>query len=78
MKRKLKKAEVSIALKILSELYPDAKAELNYTTELDLLVATILSAQCTDCLLYTSELELNNLILYIYFAKNNSSPTILT
>lgn len=48
MKRKLKKAEVSIALKILSELYPDAKAELNYTTELDLLVATILSAQCTD------------------------------
>lgn len=48
MKRKLNKSEIAIALKILSELYPDAKAELNYTTELDLLVATILSAQCTD------------------------------
>ncbi|GAA1463714.1 endonuclease III [Nocardiopsis exhalans] len=32
----------------LSELYPDAHAELNFTTPLELLVATILSAQCTD------------------------------
>ena len=50
--------------KILSALkcvYPDAHCELNFETPLQLLVATILSAQCTDkrvnivtCLLYTS------------------------
>ena len=35
-------------LDILEETYPDAKCELNYTTPFELLVATILSAQCTD------------------------------
>ncbi|HEY0538691.1 MAG TPA: endonuclease III [Actinoallomurus sp.] len=32
----------------LSEMYPDAHCELDFTTPLELLVATILSAQCTD------------------------------
>lgn len=32
----------------LQKLYPDATCSLNYTTTLQLLVATILSAQCTD------------------------------
>ena len=32
----------------LRELYPDAKCALDYETPLQLLVATILSAQCTD------------------------------
>ncbi|MFD3685781.1 endonuclease III [Nocardiopsis sp. NPDC058631] len=32
----------------LVELHPDAHCELNFTTPLELLVATILSAQCTD------------------------------
>jgi endonuclease-3 len=32
----------------LAELYPDAHIELNFTTPLELSVATILSAQCTD------------------------------
>jgi endonuclease-3 len=32
----------------LHELYPDADAELEWQTPLELLVATILSAQCTD------------------------------
>lgn len=32
----------------LHRLYPDATAELNFTTPLELLVATILSAQSTD------------------------------
>ncbi len=32
----------------LGELYPDAHCELDFTTPLELLVATILSAQCTD------------------------------
>ena len=33
---------------ILTELYPDADCDLNYETPVQLLVATILSAQCTD------------------------------
>lgn len=32
----------------LRKLYPDARCELDYRTPLQLLVATILSAQCTD------------------------------
>jgi endonuclease-3 len=32
----------------LGELYPDAHCELDFSTPLELLVATILSAQCTD------------------------------
>jgi len=32
----------------LKRLYPDATCSLNYTTPVQLLVATILSAQCTD------------------------------
>ena len=35
-------------LAVLTELYPDAKCDLNYETPVQLLVATILSAQCTD------------------------------
>ena len=34
--------------KELAELYPDAHTELDFTTPLELLVATILSAQTTD------------------------------
>jgi endonuclease-3 len=34
--------------RILAGLYPDAHCELDFTTPLELLVATILSAQCTD------------------------------
>ena len=35
-------------IRILSETYPDAKVALNFSTPLEMLVATILSAQCTD------------------------------
>jgi len=35
-------------LKRLKKEYPDARCSLNYTNPLELLVATILSAQCTD------------------------------
>jgi len=34
--------------KILARTYPQAHCELDYTTPLELLIATILSAQCTD------------------------------
>ena len=39
------------ALKILSLLkkeYPEVKSALNFTNAFELLIATILSAQCTD------------------------------
>ncbi|HSB69816.1 MAG TPA: endonuclease III [Candidatus Methylomirabilis sp.] len=35
-------------LAILGRTYPDARCELDFTTPLELLIATILSAQCTD------------------------------
>lgn len=40
--------DVNKILDKLEEIYPDAKCELNYTTPFELLIATILSAQCTD------------------------------
>ena len=42
------KARVGKTLDILAKTYPDARIELNFSTPLELLVATILSAQCTD------------------------------
>ena len=35
-------------LEVLARTYPDAHCELDYTNALELLMATILSAQCTD------------------------------
>jgi endonuclease-3 len=43
-----KKQRALEVLVILKRLYPDATCSLNYETPVQLLVATILSAQCTD------------------------------
>jgi len=43
-----KKEKVKEIIKRLKKEYPSAKIALNFNTPLDLLVATILSAQCTD------------------------------
>lgn len=50
MKRKyrLNKSEKLEAINIILKTYPDAKAELNHSNAFELLIATILSAQCTD------------------------------
>ena len=40
--------DINKILDVLEELYPDAQCELNYTTPFELLIATMLSAQCTD------------------------------
>ncbi len=40
--------QVTAILDELRRMYPDAKCSLNFTTPLELLVATQLSAQCTD------------------------------
>ncbi|MEO3889123.1 endonuclease III [Nonomuraea sp. B5E05] len=47
--------------RILAETYPDAHCELDFTDPLELLVATILSAQCTD--------KRVNMVTPILFAK---------
>jgi endonuclease-3 len=43
-----RRARVAAVLPILKQAYPNAKCSLEYKTPLQLLVATILSAQCTD------------------------------
>lgn len=42
------KERIKKIVPLLKKTYPDAKVELNFTSPLELLVATILSAQCTD------------------------------
>lgn len=47
--RKLSKKQRALEILVrLKHLYPDATCSLNYSTPVQLLVATILSAQCTD------------------------------
>ena len=51
----MKKAErAELVGQRLAELYPDPPVPLNHSNSFTLLVAVLLSAQCTDCLLYTS------------------------
>jgi endonuclease III len=52
-------------VKILPEVYPGARCELNFRNPLQLLVATILSAQCTD--------KRVNLVTPALFAKYRSA-----
>ena len=48
MSKVLSKEDIKIVIDKLLERFPDAKAELDHTNPFELLVATILSAQCTD------------------------------
>ena len=48
--RLLTQAQASKLLERLAKAYPDARCSLNYRNSLELLIATILSAQCTDVL----------------------------
>ena len=52
---------IPIVLKKLQEAYPDARCSLEFSSPLELLIATILSAQCTD--------ERVNLVTPALFAK---------
>lgn len=47
-KKMLSKKEIKEALRILQDLYPEAESELVYKSPFELLIATILAAQCTD------------------------------
>lgn len=44
----MKKNEISKLIEILRNTYPDAKCSLNFKTPFELVVAVMLSAQCTD------------------------------
>ena len=57
-------------LKELAALYPDAKPALKYTTPYELLVAVILSAQCTD--------ERVNKVTEVLFNEHNTPEKMLT
>lgn len=59
-----------MALTELEKLYPDAKPALNYTTAYELLVAVILSAQCTD--------ERVNKVTAVLFEKYSTPQAMLT
>ncbi len=48
MAPRISKKRVQDILTILGRTYPDVKTALHYRTPLEMLVATILSAQCTD------------------------------
>ncbi|MBC7743058.1 MAG: endonuclease III [Bdellovibrionaceae bacterium] len=48
IQHKVQPAEFKIVLKVLKKHYPDAHCALNFTNPFELLIATILSAQCTD------------------------------
>lgn len=43
-----KSERISAIIDVLEKTYPDAHCELNFSSPLELLMATILSAQCTD------------------------------
>ena len=43
-----KKERVSLLLELMDQAYPVVKCSLNYSTPLQMLIATQLSAQCTD------------------------------
>jgi endonuclease III len=45
---RLPRVDVAAQIRILQRLYPGARCSLDYQTPFQLLVATILSAQCTD------------------------------
>ncbi|MBE5744376.1 MAG: endonuclease III [Clostridiales bacterium] len=44
----MNKSKVKVIIEKLANTYPDARPELNFSSEYELLVAVILSAQCTD------------------------------
>ena len=66
----MKITDKKIALGELAQLYPDAKPALHYTTPYELLVAVILSAQCTD--------ERVNIVTAKLFEKYSTPESMVT
>lgn len=59
------KTRVSKIVKLLEETHPDAKIALDFSNPLELLIATMLSAQCTD--------ERVNVVTKVLFRKYRTS-----
>ena len=66
----MKKIDKQTVLSLLEKLCPDAKPALHYTTSYELLVAVILSAQCTD--------ERVNKVTAVLFEKYNTPQAMVT
>ena len=66
----MKRNDKLLAIAELKRLYPDAKPALHYTTPYELLVAVMLSAQCTD--------ERVNKVTEILFQKYNTPQAMLS
>ena len=66
----MKITDKKTALAVLANLYPDAKPALIYTTPYELLVAVVLSAQCTD--------ERVNKVTRVLFEKYNTPKAMVT
>ncbi len=66
----MKKEEKTLALAELEKLYPNARPALVYSTPYELLVAVILSAQCTD--------ERVNKITSVLFKNYNTPEKMLS
>jgi len=66
----MKKTEKQTALALLSTIYADAKPALKFTSPYELLVAVILSAQCTD--------ERVNKVTAVLFEKYNTPSAMLS
>ncbi len=66
----MKKEDKTLALAELQKLYPNARPALVYSTPYELLVAVILSAQCTD--------ERVNKITAVLFEKYNTPEKMLS
>ncbi len=67
--RALRRARLAEIIDRLAAAYPDARVGLDYTTAFELLIATILSAQCTD--------ERVNIVTKALFAKYRSPSDYL-
>lgn len=66
----MNKTDKRTALAILESEYPDAKPALKYTTPYELLVAVVLSAQCTD--------ERVNKVTSVLFERYSTPSKMLT
>ena len=65
----MKQTDKKAALAELEKLYPDAKPALHYSTPYELLVAVVLSAQCTD--------ERVNKVTEVLFKEHSTPETML-
>ena len=66
----MNKRKVKLIIEKLGETYPDARPELNFSSEYELLVAVILSAQCTD--------KRVNEVTKVLFKEYNTPEKMLT